>query len=131
MTDGKAYPERSVGDLIIIGLRCRCPRCGTGSVLEGYLQVAERCSDCGLGLTGHDVGDGAVVPAMLVIGSVFVGSALFVEFTYTPPLWVHAVLWGPLVVAATLGILRPLKGLSIALQHRYRSTEETERLGGH
>ena len=34
-----------------------------------------------------------------------------------PPIWVHAVLWGPLVLVLCLGLLRPLKGVLVALQY--------------
>lgn len=125
-----AYPERSTMALIGLGLRCRCPRCAKGKLFDGYLKIVEACPVCGLGLAGHDVGDGPVVPAMLVIGTIVVAAALYVEFTYLPPIWVHAALWAPVVIGLVLGMLPPLKGLTIALQHRYRSTEEDGRLGG-
>ena len=124
------YPERTTVETIGLGLRCRCPRCGHGKIFKGYLKIADTCPYCGLGLAGHDVGDGPVVPAMLVIGTVLVGAALYVEFTFLPPVWVHALLWIPTVLAMVLAVLPPLKGLSVALQHHYRSTEEPGRLGG-
>ncbi len=124
------FPERSTGQLVSLGLKCRCPRCGIGKLFPKYLKVVERCPVCDLGFAGHDVGDGPVVPAMLLIGGAVVGLALFVELSFTPPLWVHAALWGPLVIALTMAILQPLKGLSVALQYRYRSTEEPPEPGG-
>ncbi|MGA7610676.1 MAG: DUF983 domain-containing protein, partial [Xanthobacteraceae bacterium] len=39
------------------------------------------------------------------------------------PLWVHAVLWLPLVLILTIGPLRPLKGLLIALQFHHKAAE--------
>ncbi len=132
MTDatGKTYPQWSTGAVVRLGLRGRCPRCGQGRVFEGYLKIAEACPVCGLVLSGHDVGDGPVVPAMLVIGTIVVGLALYVELRWSPPWWLHVVLWTPLVIGLVLGMLPPLKGLAVALQHRYRSTEEEGRLGG-
>ena len=41
----------------------------------------------------------------------------------TPPYWVHAVLWGPLILITGLAPLRPLKGLMIALQYHHRAGE--------
>jgi uncharacterized protein (DUF983 family) len=38
-------------------------------------------------------------------------------------LWVHAVLWVPLVLLTTIGPLRPLKGLLIALQFHHKAAE--------
>ncbi len=123
-------PVHTTGEIIRFGLRGRCPRCGVGKLFVRYLKITERCDACGLGMAGHDVGDGPVVPAILVLGGIIVGLALVTEMAYQPPLWVHGVLWGPLVVASTLLSLPLLKGLSVAIQFRYRSTEEDAPPGG-
>jgi uncharacterized protein (DUF983 family) len=94
------------------------------------LKIVDRCPRCALGFAGHDVGDGAAIFAILILGFAVVGLALMVEIRFQPPLWIHAALWGPLVVGGTLLLLRPLKGLAVALQFRYRSTEEPTPLGG-
>ena len=130
MPDDSKYPARTIGAMIGLGLSCRCPRCGQGKIFVGYLKIAESCPACSLSYAGHDVGDGPVVPAMMLIGALVVGGALYLEFTFEPPFWVHAVIWGPLVIGLVLMMLPPLKGLSLALQHRYRSTEEPGQLGG-
>ena len=54
---------------------------------------ASACEVCGLDLREHDAGDGAAVGVILVLGAVVVGLAFWVEFHFSPPLWVHAVLW--------------------------------------
>ena len=59
----------------------------------GYLKITDVCSVCSLWIAGHDVGAGPVVPAMLIIGSVVVGAALYVELAFEPPWWLHIVLW--------------------------------------
>ncbi len=123
-------PSPSTGAALGFGFRGRCPRCGRGRLFAGYLKIVERCDVCGLGFAGHDVGDGPVVPAIFLIGGIVVGLAWMVETTFQPPLWVHAALWGPLTMALTVGVLPILKGLSVALQYRFRSTEEETRPGG-
>ncbi|MHA1113677.1 MAG: DUF983 domain-containing protein, partial [Alphaproteobacteria bacterium] len=57
----------------------------------------------------------------LILGIVFVGLAVHVEFTYAPAPWVHAILWPPLILGAAIGLLRPLKALHVALQYKYRT----------
>ena len=112
------------------GLMGRCPRCGKGHLFSGFLTVAESCPECGLSLIGHDSGDGPAVAGTFVLGT-FVGvAAVVVDLTLEPPLWVHVALWLPITVFGTLGMLRPLKGLNIAIQYRWRSVEEPEKLGG-
>jgi uncharacterized protein (DUF983 family) len=54
---------------------------------------------------------------------VVVGAALVVEFLYQPPFWLHALLWGPLILLVTLAPLRLIKGLLIALQFHHQAEE--------
>ena len=54
---------------------------------------------------------------MMIVGFVVVGLALWVEFTFSPPYWVHAVLWIPLVLGLAIGLLQPLKGWLIAQEY--------------
>jgi uncharacterized protein (DUF983 family) len=124
------YPERSDKEIIKLGFRGRCPRCGIGRIYAKFLKVNDKCRNCGLVLSEHDAGDGAVVPALLILGSVIVGLALWVEFTHEPAVWVHVVLWGPISLGLTAWILPKLKGIGIALQHKHRSTEEATKPGG-
>jgi len=102
-------------------MRGRCPRCGEGRLFKGFLEVAPRCPACGLDFSFADSGDGPAVFIMMIVGFIVVGLALYVEFTFSPPYWVHAVLWIPLVIGLSLGLLRPLKGFLIAQQYKHRA----------
>jgi uncharacterized protein (DUF983 family) len=115
---------------LAFGVRGLCPRCGRGRLFDGFLSVREQCEACGLSLTGHDAGDGPAVFGIFILSFGIVGLAGFVEHLFSPPLWLHVVLWTPLIIAAGLLLLRPLKGLTIAIQYRVRSTEESEHPGG-
>jgi uncharacterized protein (DUF983 family) len=107
----------------IAGLTCRCPRCGKGKLFDGFLALAPRCDRCGLDYAFIDAGDGPAVFVMLIAGFIVVAAALVVEVKYQPPLWVHAALWGPLILATTLLPLRLMKALLIALQFHHRAAE--------
>lgn len=128
--DKQTYPVRSNGETVRLGFRGRCPRCAEGRIWEKYLKVADQCPSCGLVLSEHDAGDGAVVPALLILGTVMVALALWLEFTYEPAVWVHIVVWGPLGTGMTLWLLPRLKGIGIALQHKHRSTVDPTLPGG-
>ncbi|MBN8890993.1 MAG: hypothetical protein BGP12_22235 [Rhodospirillales bacterium 70-18] len=104
-------------------LRCRCPRCGEGKLFAGLLAVRDTCAVCGLDLRAHDTGDGPAVLVILVLGAVVVGLAFWVEFTFEPPLWVHAVLWPVVTVPLAIALMRPLKAGLVALQFRHRASE--------
>lgn len=105
------------------GWRGRCPRCGQGRLFRGYITPVERCANCGLEMKFADSGDGPAVFIIMIVGFVIVGMALAVEFAYSPPIWLHMLLWLPLTVGLALGLLRPLKGLMIAQQYKHSAKE--------
>ena len=102
------------------GFLCRCPRCGQGRLFDGILTVRERCESCGFDLRAHDVGDGAAVFVILILGFLVVGLALVLEAKVEPPLWVHAAIWPIVIFGGAIAMLRPLKATLIALQFHHR-----------
>jgi len=101
-------------------LGCRCPRCGEGRLFAGLLSVRRACEVCGLDLSAQDAGDGPAVFAILLLGMLVVGLAALVEINFSPPVWVHLLLWTPLILVGAVAMLRPLKAGLIALQYRHR-----------
>ena len=108
---------------IVTGLLGRCPRCGKGRLFQGFLALRPRCEHCGLDFSFADSADAPAFFVMFLSGFIVAGSALAVEILYSPPYWVHALLWGPLILITTLVPLRPIKGLLIALQHHHEAAE--------
>lgn len=100
-----------------------CPRCGQGKLFEGYLDIAPACTACGLDYAIFDAGDGPAVFVILIVGAIVAGGALYVEFTWSPPYWVHALLWGPLIVILTFSLLRLMKSLLLILQFKHSARE--------
>ncbi len=98
---------------------CRCPRCGEGRLFTGLLTVRAACPACGLDFSAEDAGDGPAVFVILLLGLIVVGLAAWVELKVEPPIWVHILLWTPLIVAGAILMLRPLKAGLIALQYRH------------
>jgi len=109
--------------VLATALHCRCPRCGQGKLFDGLLTVRERCPVCDLDLKDHDAGDGANVGVILVLGALVVVAAFWVEFRFSPPLWVHAVLWPLVTIPAAILMMRPVKAALVALQYRHRAAE--------
>ncbi|RME61659.1 MAG: DUF983 domain-containing protein [Alphaproteobacteria bacterium] len=112
------------------GLKGRCPACGQGRLFAGFLTLAPGCEHCGLDYGHFDSGDGPAVFIMLIVGFIVAGLALVVETMFAPPYWVHLALWLPLTIALAVGLLRPFKGVLIALQHRHDAGEGRRRDGG-
>ncbi len=105
------------------GLLGRCPRCGKGKMFAGFLGVRPSCEACGLDYAFADAGDGPAVFVIMISGFIVVGAALAVEMLYAPPVWVHIVLWVPLVIVTAVLPLRLVKGVLIALQYHHKAAE--------
>ncbi len=105
------------------GLLCRCPRCGTGKLFSAYLKFTDRCTVCDLDYRFADSGDGPAVFVILIAGAFIVGMALAIEVNFSPPYWVHAILWLPLTLGLCLGLLPVFKATLFALQYRHQAGE--------
>jgi uncharacterized protein (DUF983 family) len=124
-------PIDTLSGSIRAGLSCACPRCGKGKLFQGFITLGSRCEVCGLDYGFADSGDGPAVFIMFLAGFIVVGAALITEVRYQPPFWVHAALWLPLILIVTLGPLRPMKGLMIALQYHHKAAEGRFGANGH
>jgi uncharacterized protein (DUF983 family) len=92
-------------------------------MFQGFLKVRPKCEVCGLDLAFADAGDGPAFFVMSIVGIVVVGLALWVEFTYEPRIWVHLVMWFTLTAVLSLALVRPLKGVLVALQYHHKAEE--------
>jgi uncharacterized protein (DUF983 family) len=89
-------------------------------LFSGLLSVRQACEVCGLDLSAQDAGDGPAVFTILFLGMLVVGLAASVEIRFSPPIWVHLLLWAPLILVGAVVMLRPLKAGLVALQYRHR-----------
>lgn len=96
----------------------RCPSCGEGKLFSSFLKVCAACPHCGEELLHQKADDLPAYIVILLTGHLFVALALEVEFRLSPPLWVHALLWGPALIVMSLLLLQPVKGAIVALQWR-------------
>ena len=120
MSEEHVYPPVSLYVDAILG---RCPRCGKGHMIKGLLAVAPKCEVCGLDFSFADAGDGPAIFVMTIVGFIAIAVLWFVEVTYQPPYWVHAAILVPLSAILCLALLRPTKGLLIALQYFNKAEE--------
>ncbi|MGP1396394.1 MAG: DUF983 domain-containing protein [Inquilinaceae bacterium] len=81
--------------------------------------MVDRCAVCDLKLADNDSGDGPAVFLIFILGALAVPVALWIEFTFRPPVWVHALTTGGLVLGLTALTLRPAKAYVVALQYRH------------
>lgn len=102
-----------------------CPQCGAKTLFGGLASFAPRCRACGLDYAKFNVGDGPAAFLIMVIGAAVVGLALRVEFSFDPPVWVHFVLWAPVITLATLGGLRITKAALLITEFQRNAREAT------
>ena len=108
-----------------VALKGCCPRCGSGPLFAGVIALAPRCTACGLDYGRFNVGDGAAAFLIFIVGGVMMAAALITDAKLAPPWWVHVLLWTPLTIGLTIGLLRIAKGLLVALEFRNDAGEGT------
>ena len=108
--------ERSLRPALMRGLRRRCPNCGAGAMLTGYLKVRERCLVCTEELYHHRADDGPGYLTILIVGHIMAPLLLvvFVRFRSDPMLLGTPFSIG--CVALSLYLLPRLKGAMVAFQ---------------
>lgn len=104
-------------------LGARCPRCGKTPLFKGLLTFADGCPSCKLDYKFLDTGDGPAVFAIMILGGIVLGGALWFEFRFNPPAWQHIVLWGIVTPLLAVGLLRFLKAGLAVLQYKNRAEE--------
>jgi uncharacterized protein (DUF983 family) len=108
--------ERPLMPALVKGLQCKCPNCGEGRILEGYLKVADACSECGEDFTPQRADDGPAYLTILVVGKVviFVLSLMW-EYMRPSPVML-AVSMCALATVVALLVLPRFKGMIVAWQ---------------
>lgn len=123
------YPRLST---LSTGLRCRCPRCGEGPLLKGYLTIRDECPVCHLDYGFAEPADGPAFFAMSAVGLVGMIGFMIFEFNVHPPIWVHLVVTFPILIAMCLGVLRPFKGWMVSEQYVHKAADARfESVGKH
>ena len=112
----EAVSARDLKTGIFRGAAGRCPNCGKGKLFRGFLQVADRCDTCGQELHHHRADDAPAYLTILIVGHLMLPVVLAVEEFFAPALWIHIALWGTLLPAACLALLRPIKGAVVGMQ---------------
>jgi uncharacterized protein (DUF983 family) len=96
------------------GLSRRCPSCGRGALLRGYLKAHESCVNCGLPFEPLRSDDAAPYFTILIVGHVVVPLILLVEQHMAPPVSMQLAVWLPVTALLTLALLPYVKGAVMA-----------------
>lgn len=108
--------ERPLKPALLRGWRRRCPNCGSGPMLRGYLKVRESCPVCGEALHHQRADDGPAYMTILIVGHLMAPLILWVFTHYRPDPLVLATVFSIGTVALSLYLLPRLKGALVGLQ---------------
>ncbi len=107
------WPVPRMADALRRGAMGTCPACGKTRLFAKFLRIKAECSACQapLGLARAD--DAPPYFTIVVVGHLIVPAMLVVEKTWAPDLWIHAAIWLPLTVLLAVGLLQPIKGMTV------------------
>ncbi|MGR3495649.1 DUF983 domain-containing protein [Citreimonas sp.] len=108
--------ERPTWPALLKGWHRRCPRCGSGPMLSGYLKVRDHCPVCREPLHHHRADDGPAYLTILIVGHLM-APLLHVGFTaFRPDPLVLFTFFAVGCVGLSLYLLPRLKGALVAFQ---------------
>jgi uncharacterized protein (DUF983 family) len=119
MIDTAAAPrsaDRPLSPALIKGWRRRCPACGNGALLAGYLTVRDACPACGEELHHHRADDGPAWATIVVTGKLMAPLMLLVWELWRPEPIVMAVGLSAIFTALSLYLLPRFKGMFVAFE---------------
>lgn len=105
----------SYGTALTRGLKRRCPHCGVGTLLHGYLKPVTECEACGADFSHISADDGPAWVTILVLGHVVVPLMLYFGRDESVPLWIACVILSVIMLIGVYVVLPRAKGLFIAL----------------
>jgi uncharacterized protein (DUF983 family) len=108
--------ERPLRPALLRGWRRRCPNCGAGPMMRGYLTVREACPVCGEALHHQRADDGPAYLTILIVGHVMAPLMLMSFIKFRPDPMTMAAVFCTGTVALSLYLLPRLKGMLVALQ---------------
>ncbi len=108
--------DRPLWPALIKGWRRRCPSCGSGPLLKGYLAVRDSCPVCREEFHHHRADDGPAYLTILIVGHLMAPLLLFAFERFRPEPLVLFTIFAIGTVALSLYLLPRLKGAMIAFQ---------------
>lgn len=112
----QADGERDTREAMLRGWRRRCPCCGRGALMAGYLKVRDACPDCGEDLSHQRADDGPAYLTILIVGHLMAPLILWVFVQWRPDPVTLSVASSAGCVALSLWLLPRLKGMLVGIQ---------------
>ena len=111
------------------GFGKRCPACGQGHLLSGYLTVAKNCGHCHEDFSAQRADDAPPYFTILIVGHIVIPAMWVVEKLWSPDMWWEMAAWPVVIVILSLWLLPRVKGAIVGLQwatrmHGFGETHE-------
>ncbi len=114
------HPETRLKTAMRRALMDRCPCCGQGKLMRGYLKQVESCLACGERLGHIRADDAAPWLTIILVGHVFLPFAFMVNVDFLP-VWVAMLIWSACFCAIALAVLPFSKRLFIGILWQTRA----------
>ncbi len=98
------------------GWRRKCPQCGNGPLLSGYLKVSDSCEVCREELHHHRADDGPAYLTILIVGHIMAPLLLIVFETWRPEPMTLFMIFAVGCIGLSLYLLPRLKGAIVGFQ---------------
>ena len=108
--------ERLTMPAVLKGWKRKCPQCGSGPLLSGYLTVNDTCTVCSEELHHHRADDGPAYLTILLVGHLMAPLLHTIFVRYRPEPLVLFTLFAVGCVGLSLYLLPRLKGAMIGFQ---------------
>lgn len=108
--------DRPLRPAVFRGWRRRCPKCGEGHMMEGYLKVRDTCPNCGEELFHHRADDGPAFLTLLIVGQLLGHLMLVTYHTWRPGPTTMLIIFALGAVILSLYLLPRLKGALVNFQ---------------
>ncbi|MCM2560749.1 DUF983 domain-containing protein [Lutimaribacter sp. EGI FJ00015] len=108
--------ERETRPAVLHGWRGKCPRCGNGPLMKGYLSVRQSCPVCKQEFYHHRADDGPAYLTILLVGHLMAPLLHIVFVQFRPEPLVLFTIFAIGCVGLSLYLLPRLKGAMIGFQ---------------
>ena len=108
--------ERLTMPAVLKGWKRKCPQCGSGPLLSGYLTVNDTCTVCSEELHHHRADDGPAYLTILLVGHLMAPLLHMIFVRYRPEPLVLFTIFSVGCVGLSLYLLPRLKGAMIGFQ---------------
>ena len=107
--------ERSIWTGLARGLARRCPNCGEGRLLRGYLAIRSPCEVCGADNTIYPSDDFPPYLTIFAVGHIVIPLFVWTDRDYSPSVWLECLIWLPVTLLLCLALLPLMKGATVGL----------------